>query len=831
MTGKKREEFIKEVTAAEPIEADFMVGLTAEQVTRRKKEGFGNKVQKKVTKTYGEILADNFLSFFNLVFFAIAILMIAAKLEIRYYFFLLPIACNIVIGLYSDIRARRLVDKLRVVTDPRVRAVREGKLVSLPLDEVVLSDIMVLEAGDQICVDGLLVNGKISTDESLVTGESVVVSKMVGSQVLSGSYVKSGKAYVRVNHVGIANYAEGLQDAAKRFKRPKSELKLSFLRIFWTTGALAIVIGIAETITWVLDASATTALTYEGFRRFVQGLSGSLVAMIPAGLYLLTSLTLAIGLINLAKKHMNVQDLYSIEMLARVDTVCFDKTGTLTDGKLAVKDFYNYSDFTDAELKAKILGIIQSTGDNNGTAKSLKEAFSEAAAEASVSIPFDSVRKYSAASFPKEGTFILGAPDYVNGAMSEVARDRISRLAERGYRVLGLFYSKKPIEKGDIPSKNELVAVISLSDHLKPDAKDNIEWFKKNGVAVKIISGDSPVTVSEIANEVGVEGAANFLSMENVKDEEIPSLVNHYTVFGRVSPEQKGKIIEALQSEGHKVAMTGDGVNDIIALKTADCSIAMASGSSAARNVANIVSVDNDFSKLPAVVGEGRRVINNLQRTAALFLAKTIFAIILSFVFLISSWFRGHSYPFFTNNMYVWEIVTIGAGGFFLALQPTSDRLKGRFLTNVLSRAIPAAIADILAVSIIFAISLWNRSFMSYETARYLSVIVFSVMSYLVLFRISLPLDLYRSVVFGGLLAIGAGFFGIDIYIYKAGFIKDKSGKPVGILDIDYNSIGTWHWLIGLLVLVVASGVYFLLDFLGTKILEEHEKGKVANAI
>ncbi len=827
MTGKKREEFAREVAAAEPMEADFMIGLTLEQVAERRKQGFGNKVQKKVTKTYWQIFADNFFSFFNLVFFAIAILMVVAKLEIRYYFFLLPIACNIVIGLFSDIRARHLVDKLRVVTDPRVRVMRQGKEENIPIDEAVLSDIMILEAGDQICVDGLVVNGKINTDESLVTGESNVVSKAIGSQVLSGSFVKSGKAYVRINRVGIANYAEGLQAAAKKFKRPRSELKLSFLKIFWTTGLVAIIIGLAEVVTWVLNSSP---LTYAGFQRFAQSLSGSLVAMIPAGLYLLTSLTLAVGIINLAQKHMNVQDLYSIEMLARVDVVCLDKTGTLTDGKLAVKDFYNYSDFTDAELKAKILGIIKATGDNNGTAKALKESFSEEAEEALISIPFDSARKYSAAYFPKEGTFVLGAPDYVEGSQDQAAADRITHLAERGYRVLGLFYSKKPIENGDIPAKSELVAVISLSDHLKPDAKANIEWFRRNGVGIKIISGDNPITVSEIANEVGVEGAANFLSMENVKDEDVPSLVDKYTVFGRVSPEQKGKLIEALQNDGHKVAMTGDGVNDIIALKTADCSIAMASGSSAARNVANIVSMDNDFSKLPAVVGEGRRVINNLQRTAALFLAKTIFAIVLSFIFLVSSWCNGPSYPFYTNNMYVWEIVTIGGGGFFLALQPTSERLKGRFLTNVLSRAFPAAVADIFAVSAIFFISLCNRSFMGYETAKSLAVIVFSVMSYLVLFRISLPLDLYRSVVFGGLLAVGAVFFGLDLYFFKAGLIEEKDGKIIGMLGIDYGAIGGWHWLLGFAVLAVASVIYFLLDFLGNRILEEHEKGKAENA-
>jgi cation-transporting ATPase E len=708
MLAKKRNEFIEEVKNAPVIEADFMMGLSASQVNERNKEGFYNKVTKKVTKTYWEIFADNIFSFFNMVFFGIAILMLTAKMEPGFYMFMIPILCNIVVGLVSDIHARILVDKLRLVTDPKVRLMRDGKEVEVAVDDIVLSDIMVLTSGDQICADGLIVNGRLSLDESLVTGESETVKKELGEQVLSGTFVRSGKAYVRVNRVGIANYAEGLQNSAKRFERPNSELKSSCLKIFWTTGILASLFGIIMTITWL----AKQDYSYESYQRFVASISGSMAAMIPAGLYLLTSLTLTIGVINLAKKRMNVQQLYCIEMLARVDTICFDKTGTLTDGNLNVKDLYNYSNMTDEDLKLYLYSLVNATGDENGTAKAIKLAYKCDPLVAEKHIPFDSEKKYSAAQFNDIGTIVLGAPGFVPSLPNEVASARVQQIASRGQRAIGIYFSKKPFAGSEIPAKLQWIGVMTLSDHIKEDAKTTIAWFKQNGVNTKVISGDNPVTVSEISNEVGVPGAANYISMENVKDEDIPSLVDKYTVFGRVKPEQKALIISALQEEGHKVAMTGDGVNDIIALKKADCSIAMASGSSAARNVAHMVSLDNDFSKLPDVVTEGRRVINNLQRTASLFLSKTIFAVILTFAFLIISWSGGHPYPFTTKNMIVWEMVTIGAGGLLLSLQPSKERLRGSFMVNVLSRSIPAGVIEMLSVALLFAIAAIWPSFL-----------------------------------------------------------------------------------------------------------------------
>jgi cation-transporting ATPase E len=814
MTSKKKSEFIKSVQEATPIEADFMVGLTDDEVAGRIDEGFTNKTQKKVTKTYYQIFVDNFFSFFNLVFFGIAILMMIAQMPITFYFFLVPIICNIVIGLIADIHARILVDKLRLVTDPKTTLMRSGKEVQLSNDDVVLSDIMVVKAGDQISADAILVNGHLKMDESLLTGESEAIQKGIGDQILSGSYVKSGKAYVRVNRVGIANYAEGLQDSAKKFDRPNSELKTSTLKIFWTTGIIAIVIFIMMIVTWLINDHGE--ISYQSYQHFIEGASGSLEAMIPAGLYLLTSLTLAIGIINLAKKRMNVQELYSIEMLARVDTICFDKTGTLTDGRMSIRDIYNYSEYTDDELGDLLASLIDATGDDNSTAKALKNAYSKHTHVAVSKIPFDSDLKYSSASFDDIGTITMGAPGFVEAEKNEIGENRINQLTSRGNRVIGVYYSKKMIKNNDIPAKNRLIAVISMQDHIKDDAKPTIDWFKNNGVDVRIISGDNPVTVSEISNEVGVPNAANYVSMEGVKDEEIPDLVKKYTVFGRVKPEQKALIISSLQEEGHKVAMTGDGVNDIIALKTADCSIAMASGSSAARNVAHMVSLDNDFSKLPDVVAEGRRVINNLQRAASLFLSKTVFAIVISLFFLVYSWCagEGYAYPFNTKNMMPWEMITIGAGGLLLSLQPSKERLKGSFMGNVLSRSLPAGLAEILCVIVLYSIHLIYPDFLDYPTFKCLAVISFTAISYLVLLRISLPFDKYRGVVFASLVIIGFIFFGADIFVS----INFPNSSFANLFGIHYSALNLTQWLVVVGLFVVLVALYFGSDALARKL-------------
>lgn len=425
-------------------------------------------------------------------------------------------------------------------------------------------------------------------------------------------------------------------------------------------------------------------------------------------------------------------------------------------------------------------------------------------------MPFDSAHKFSAAYFEGSGTYILGAPGFVDCVADPQGEKQIASLASKGYRVVAVYFNKNPLKKGEIPVKSQLIALVCLSDHVKADAAKTIGWFRENGVAIKVISGDNPLTVSQIATEVGVPNADQFIEMDKVKDEEIPSLVDRYTVFGRVKPEQKALLVSALREKGHKVAMTGDGVNDILALKGADCSIAMASGSSAARNVAHIVSLDNDFSKLPDVVAEGRRVINNLQRTATLFLTKTVFAIAMTLIFLVVSWVSNdpHAYPFTTNNMYVWEIVTIGGGGLFLSLQPSKERLKGSYLRNVLSKSAPGGIAAIVAVCVFFLSNAIAPKFMDYQAARTLSVITFTALSYCVLFRVSLPFDNYRTIVFVAMMFFGVLFFFLDIYFTNI----NPAEHWKHLFGINYN-VTLDQMIVGGVTFVVMVVAYFLLDW------------------
>lgn len=806
-----KEKILETIETCEKFSPTIEKGLTEEQVKERHSEGLYNKTPKKVTKSIWKIITDNFLSFFNLVLFGIAILMLCAGVySVKYYGFLAILLINITIGIITDIRARHLVEKLRLITDPKVHVVRDGTLQEIPTDQLVYEDVVLLSPGEQICADAIVVSGSMNADESLITGESVAVKKEVGSQIYSGSYVKSGKAYAIVNRVGQANYAEDIQNRAKEFSRPKSELKRSCLSIFHVTGILSIALGLAMVITYLVQRFAIDSSHAPSFYDFAISLGGAMVAMIPTGLYLLVSLALATGVLNLGKKRMNVQELYCIEMLARVDVVCFDKTGTLTDGTIRVEEMKNYSSFSDGQIQNALASLVNATKDDNSTAKAIKNAYGDGDLECLSSIPFDSEYKYSAASFKKQGTFIFGAPGFVDAIPSLQGDKDMLEAAKKGMRVIALYHNDLLIENGKIPCKNQLVALIFFADHIKEDAKENIEWFRDNGVSIKVISGDNPVSVSQIASEVGVPYADKYISMNEVKDEDIPELVKNYNVFGRVKPEQKSLIVEALQEEGHKVAMTGDGVNDIIALKKADCSIAMASGASAARNVAHLVSMDNDFSKLPDVVAEGRRVINNLQRSSSLFLGKTIFAVVLSFVFLILNWFGLPGYPYSTTNLFVWELCSIGAGGLLLSLQPSKERLSGSFMKNVLSTAIPSGIAEILCVGAFFTCYAIAPQFMSYEAAITCSTISFTAVSYLVLWRICMPLDRYRLFVFVLLLIAGAGCFLLDALLPS----KIINGVELSFyLDLDYSLLTPKIILFMVCQFVAIGIIYFLMDY------------------
>lgn len=810
MAHNRREELIEEIRNTEIIEKKFNEGLSDEEVALRIHQKLVNNVPKKVTKSFWQILVDNVFSFFNLIFLVVGILMAIAQLPISNFFFLLPVLSNVVIGVITDVRARIAVDKLKLIVDPQVTVIRNGKTFKLPINEVVLHDVIVYEAGDQIATDAVVIEGSLNMDESLVTGESIKIAKNVGDEILSGTYVASGKAYVRVNMVGVANYAEGIQEKAKKFSRPKSEIKKSTLLIFYFTGSMAILFGLLMTLVRLIRVN--WVFTYEGYQEFITSLSGSLVAMIPAGLYLLTSLTLGIGVLNLAKKHMNVQELYCIEMLARVDTICFDKTGTLTDGNLAIHDFYNFSkDYSDEFLQSVIAGIVKATGDSNGTAHAISSVYEPIDTKVTAFLPFDSERKYSAASFEGLGTFVIGAYGFVKADIDEVLKRRIERFISRGFRVITIYHSDEDLNDGQLQGTFTAVGVIAISDNIKPDAKANIEWFKDNGVDVKVISGDDPLTVSEIAKAVGVPNAENYISMQDIKDEDIPNIVENHAVFGRVKPEQKALLIRAMQKAGHKVAMTGDGVNDILALKRADCSIAMASGSSAARSAAHMISVDNDFSKLPDVVAEGRRVINNLQRTASLFLCKNVFAIIISLIFVFSLAFGGPAYPFSTSNMLIWEVISIGFGGFFLALQPASKRIDKSFIRNVASRAIPGGLAATFSVGIVLVSSLVAPTFISYSQAITVSVYLFSAVSLISLFLICRPLDLYRGTVFFAALAETVGL------VYLDNFVVPHGPTDTGIIHANLMSLGPKIWMFGGIVLFSVAIIYAILDFLINK--------------
>ncbi len=825
-----REDLIEKIKNATPIEVDPHIGLNSEQVEFQRKEGFSNKTKKSVTKTYWQIFADNVFTFFNIVYFVIVAFMIAAGMDFTNFMFVIPVLFNISIGLFTDIHTRHLVEKLRLVTDPKATVVRDGKEVSIPVNEVVLNDVMLVSAGEQICTDSIVLEGKIEMDESLLTGESVKVSKNVGDKILSATYVKSGKAYVRVCAIGNANYSESIQASAKTFKRPKSELKSSCLRIFLTTGIVSMTLGIATTLSWIFRSLARNDLNYESFKRFVPSLSGSMIAMIPAGLYLLVSMVLAVSVGRLAQKKMNVQELYCVEMLAKVDTICFDKTGTLTDGSLSLHSTDIYGDLSKEDIEKYLRSIIKKNGDSNQTANCLLASFKEDSVEPKTTIAFDSEKKYAAGYFENVGLFVYGAPEFIPGEMNEEGKDRLKELTAKGFRVLGVFHSKSNLDGENLPNDLELAAIISLSDHIKDDAKANIEWFVSNGVQVKVISGDNADTVSYIAAQAGVPNADRCISMENVLDEEIPTIVEKYAVFGRVKPEQKANIIAALQEKDHKVAMTGDGVNDILALKKADCSIAMGSGSSAARNVSHIVSADNDFSKLPDVVAEGRRAINNLQRSASLFLAKTIFAVMLTFAFFIIGSCGGMNYPFTTKNLYIWEIVTIGGGGFFLALQKTNDRINGTFMSNVLRKAIPGGFVQIVTVLIFYSIHMADPDFINDDQVLLMSVISFSVLSYCVLGKVSWKFDKYRGGIFAFLLVTGVGLFILDYFFgtQLLSFILGDKASQKGITSIfglKYHCLTPTHiWMVagvtGVLIII-----YFILNYIDSHYFMKMKKG------
>ena len=730
-------------------------GLTNYQVNLRKSQGLSNNTQIKVNRTYLDIFLKNFVTFFNILLIAIGVILIAAGKWDSCVFLVILIA-NISIGLFQDVRAKRMVDKLSLTTKSKVKVVREGRIKFIDSEDIVLDDVLIIGNDEIIPCDGRVLTGTASLNESLLTGESLPVKKIVGDVVYSGTYVTNGDIRIRVEKVGSENYIQQLQAKSKVVKRQKSLIYKQLNYLFKIISIIVIVVGIFMLVEYGYIKDAFSS--WNSFVENVAIMAGSLVSMIPSGMYLLASTSLTVGALALMKRKVLVRDLYSVETLARVDTLCIDKTGTITDGTMSVYEieFLKKNKFNEDKFDIVMGSFLNATKDTNFTSQALVDYFgNKGVYKPKQVIPFDSSLKYSAATLEEVGTIVLGAYGFFNVIEDNEVKNKIDTFNKQGFRTLLVGFSEKAIINDKIPTKIIPIAVIVIQDHIRDNAKDTIKWFVENDVNIKVISGDNPVTVSKIAGVVGIPNADKYISLENKTFDEIRELVDEYNVFGRVTPEQKEFIVKALREKKHTTAMFGDGVNDILAMKASDVSICVTAGSRAARDIANLVLLNNEFGSLPDIVGQGRRVINNLQRTCSLFLTKTIFSISLNIFFLLFGLFSRNSmagpilWPFSTNHFYVWELITIGTSSFFLALEPNNERLKGHFLMNIFKKALPSGIIMGCGIVFMFLYSFFTKDLNgnNFNDLIEVSVYYISIASMFVLIQTCYKFNKYRLLV------------------------------------------------------------------------------------
>ncbi len=749
---KKKRKFVNtDYSGAERYEPDYSRGLTSFQVEKRESDGFINLSKRKSGKSYGRIFFSNIFTIFNLLIFIVAAALIAVGAGLNQLFFLVIAVANLSIGIFQEIKSKRAVDKLNLITAPSAIVIRDGEKRAVPISEIVLDDIIYLEMGKQIPADAVVVKGDIEVNESMLTGESVPMRKKEGAELFSGSFVTSGAAYARVVQVGENNYVETLTSYAKKYRKPKSELQASVKLIIRVVTIILIPLAILMIFKEHKAFGLTGLPPSEKWKTVISNTSGAVIGMIPAGMFLLTSTALAVSVVRLAKKKTLVQDLYCIEMLARVDVLCLDKTGTITDGSMQVNNVIEIKGGTQDYPLPEIIGsMLTATEDNNQTALALAARFGYSSAlKPKTVMPFSSQRKLSAVTFETGGTYLLGAPEFVLKDMGVRIEKIVSENAANGYRVLVLAHSPAEITGEKLPTVRRPICLIVIEDHIRDDAVETIKWFKENNVAVKVISGDNPITVSEVARRVGVENAELYISLEGLSNQEVLEAAPKYTVFGRVTPEQKCLLVKALKAKGHTVAMTGDGVNDILAMREADCSVSIASGSEAARNVSHLVLLDSNFTSMPDVVKEGRRVINNIQKASSLFLMKTFMSMALAIIFLI----MRKPYPFDTSNLLLLELLVIGLPSFALALQKNSDIIRGRFLSNVIGRCVPGGITLTMAVMSVYIYG--NVIMPNVASAAYVSMLVITLTytGMIILYKNCEPFDAFRTVL---VIAIGA---------------------------------------------------------------------------
>jgi len=725
-------------------------GLSVLEVNERIAQGKTNKSIKSNLKSPWQIISSNLFSYFNLILSIIALLLLSIKSYENMWFVVIALA-NTLIGIFQEFKARSIIKNLSLITDSKVTVIREGLTIDVSVDEIVIDDIFMLCAGKQIITDSIVENGVISVNEANLTGESKSIVKQVGDSLLSGSYVINGEAFVRATAVGKDNYIESLQSKVKTLAKPKSIILNSLRKLLKLIGIIIIPLGLMT----FYNAFKTSGYDYLPdfiandilYRNALVKMAGSMIAMVPSGLFLLTTMTFATSVIKLAKHKTLVQELYSIETLARVDTLCLDKTGTITDGTMNVEKFeritkppVNIDNYSDDVIKKIISSMNNALKDRNQTAQALNDYFGNDLKYKVIEVVnFDSQNKYSLVSF-KEGTFALGAPEMIYKAKYVKIKKQVESYAAQGKRVLLLAEVGK-IKDDKISGEVIPVAIVIIDDKIRESAIQTIQKFNSSAVNVKVISGDNAMTVSEVAKRASVIDADKFISLEDVKDSELEQIALNYNVFGRVKPHQKKLLIEHLQNHGRKVCMIGDGVNDVLALKQADVSVSLASGTDASRNISHFVLLTDDFASLPKVVKEGRQIVSNMEKASVLYLVKTLYTIILTFILL----FTTRIYPFEPVQMIIIETFIIGVPSFIIALEPNNRRFDGVFIKNVMKNVLPGAliiIANLLAVY-------WVSSAFNLLDEKEIStvgIIAATFAYWLVLVNVSHPLNIRKTV-------------------------------------------------------------------------------------
>ena len=731
-------------SAPERFDPDPDFGLTAQQVRSRTDAGLSNIIEDDSSKSTGWIIRSNIFTYFNLIFFVLAVILLYEG-SFNNLTFLIVVTVNTLIGIIQEIKAKQTLDNLKIVSEPEISVIRDGKRKKLPSRNLVRDDIVIFRAGNQICADAVVCSGELTVNESLVTGESDEIKKSKGDMLLSGSFVISGAAKARLDKVGNDSFAAQLSNSAKKVKkRSQSGMMKSLTVLIKIIGIIIIPFGLA--MFWnqyhVLGLSE---------RISVENTAAAIIGMIPEGLYLLTSVALAASTVRLAKKDTLVHDMKCIETLARVDVLYVDKTGTITEPGMSVDSVIPLRELSADECSRKIQAYVRNMTSDNETMKALKSYWKNELPDGkAVRVKgFSSKTKFSAVDFGSE-TFVLGAPEIILREADDSLRELVSSHSSQGERVL-LFasYEYEKNSPDDIFSGGSLkgpvhpAALIILTNAVRPRAKETFGYFRSQGVAVKVISGDNPLTAAIAAEKAGIDNAEAYVDASTLPKEALIKAADKYTVFGRVTPEQKRILIRSLKKKGHTVAMTGDGVNDVLALKDADCSIAMASGSEAAAGVSDLVLLNSDFSDMPHIVAEGRRVINNIQRSATLFLSKNIFSFILSLISL----FSVSLYPLKPSQVSVISALMIGTPSFFLALEPNEEMIRGKFLRNVLYQALPAALTAAAVVE--WTLLMTNAFGIELEMASTMCFLLYAFSAYLMLYYVCRPLNIWHGILFG----------------------------------------------------------------------------------